>query len=71
MDDGALAGLKVIEFGDFIAAPYCGKLLADMGAEVVKIEDPTVGDESRRFGPFPHDVPHPDKSGLFLYTQRE
>ncbi|MBI3743007.1 MAG: CoA transferase [Chloroflexi bacterium] len=63
----ALEGLKVVEFGEFISAPFCGKLLADLGAEVIKIEAPKVGDESRRFGPFPGDVPHREKSGAFLY----
>lgn len=63
----ALSGLKVIEWGQFISAPYCGKLLADLGAEVIKVESPCGGDISRRHGPFPDDVPHGEKSGLFLY----
>ncbi|MEE9284967.1 MAG: CoA transferase [Dehalococcoidia bacterium] len=67
MPDRALEGLKVVEFGSFISAPYCGKLLADLGAEVIKIEPPKVGDEARRFGPFPGDVPHLEKSGFFIY----
>jgi len=45
----------------------CTKLLADLGAEVVKVEPPGVGDESRRRGPFLNDIPHPERSGLFLY----
>ena len=60
-----LTGLRVIELGDFIQAPYCGKMLADAGAEVVKIESPH-GDSSRRYGPFRNDEPHPDKGGVFL-----
>jgi crotonobetainyl-CoA:carnitine CoA-transferase CaiB-like acyl-CoA transferase len=67
MSDKALAGLKVVELSDFIAGPYCGKLLADFGAEVVKVEKPGIGDEARQRGPFPGHVPHPEKSGLFLY----
>jgi len=67
MSDGALAGLKVLEYGDFVSAPYCGKLLADAGADVIKVEKPGVGDKSREYGPFPQDIPHPEKSGLFLY----
>ncbi len=63
----ALGGVRVIEFGSFITAPYCSKLLADLGADVIKIEPPEEGDESRTFGPFHGDVPHPEKSGLFLY----
>ena len=61
-----LAGVRVVEFGEGIAVPYCGKLLADFGAEVIKIEAPERGDYSRQHGPFPGDVPHPDRSGLFL-----
>jgi crotonobetainyl-CoA:carnitine CoA-transferase CaiB-like acyl-CoA transferase len=67
MKDGALKGLKVLEFGEFISVPYCGKLMADLGAEVIKLEKPGLGDNSRRWGPFPGDIPHPEKSGLFLF----
>jgi crotonobetainyl-CoA:carnitine CoA-transferase CaiB-like acyl-CoA transferase len=63
---GALDGLRVVELGDFVAAAYGGKLLADLGAEVVKVEPPE-GDSARRHGPFPGDSPHPETSGLFLY----
>lgn len=67
----ALSDLKVLEFGDFVSAPWCGKLLASMGAEVVKVEPSGVGDKARRVGPFPRDVPHPEKSGLFLYLNND
>ena len=67
MAEQALTGLKVLELGDFISAPYCTKLMADLGAEVIKIEKPGYGDESRRYGPYPDDTPHPECSGLFLY----
>jgi len=67
MSTKALTGVKVLEYAGFVAAPYCAKLLADLGAEVIKIEKPVMGDESRRWGPFPKDVPHSEKSGLFLY----
>lgn len=67
MTAGALDGLKVLEFSEFISGPYCGKLLADLGAQVVKVEKPITGDCARRWGPFPGDVPHPEKSGLFLF----
>ena len=63
---GTLTGLKVVELGSFVAAPYATKLLADQGADVVKIE-PNLGDLARRVGPFPGDIPHPEKSGFFLY----
>lgn len=62
-----LEGLKVLELGRFISAPYCGKLLADMGAEVMKIEPPAAGDPARQYGPFLNDNPHRERSGLFLY----
>ena len=57
----------MLELGESISAPYCGKLLADMGAQVVKIERPGVGDQAREYGPFLNDEPHPERSGLFLY----
>jgi crotonobetainyl-CoA:carnitine CoA-transferase CaiB-like acyl-CoA transferase len=62
----ALAGLKVLELGDRVAASYATKLIADMGAEVIKLENPK-GDRTRRRGPFPGHIEHPEKSGLFLY----
>lgn len=62
---GALAGLRVVELGEFIAAPFCGKLLGDLGADVIKIEPPG-GDTARRFGPFAGDIPDDETSGLFL-----
>ncbi|MDD5093804.1 MAG: CoA transferase [Dehalococcoidia bacterium] len=63
----ALSDLRIIEYANLASGPYCSKLMADLGAEVVKIEEPEVGDESRRTGPFPRDIPHHEKSGLFLY----
>lgn len=62
----ALSWLKVVEYGEFISAPYCTKLMADLGAEVIKVEDPDVGDRARHHGPFLKDMPHPERSGLFL-----
>ncbi|MCC6924641.1 CoA transferase [Novosphingobium sp.] len=47
---GALAGIRVIEFGQLIAGPFCGQLLGDMGADVVKIEPPGAGDPMRTWG---------------------
>ncbi len=65
MSAGALAALRVVELGEFVSAPYCGRLLAGLGADVVKVEPPR-GDPARRHGPFPGDEPHPERSGLFL-----
>ena len=66
MVEGALSDLKVVEYADSISGPFCAKLMADLGAEVIKVEPP-IGDKARRSGPFPGDVPHPERSGLFLY----
>ncbi len=67
MGDKALEGVKVIEYGNLISAPFCAKILADLGAEVIKIEEPGIGDQARRMEPFFEDVSHPERSGLFLY----
>lgn len=47
---GPLAGVRVLELGSFIAGPFAGQLLADYGAEVVKVESPGEGDPMRRWG---------------------
>ena len=67
MTRGAFEGVKVVEYATMVSGPYCGKLLADMGADVVKVEEPPDGDPARRRGPFPGDEPHLERSGLFLY----
>jgi succinate---hydroxymethylglutarate CoA-transferase len=48
---GPLAGLKVLEFGQIAAGPFAGSLLADLGADVVKVERPDGGDDMRRWPP--------------------
>lgn len=67
MTRNALEGVKILEYCNMISGPYCTKLMADMGAEVIKIEHPGEGDLARKKGPFPEDISHPEKSGLFLY----
>jgi len=57
----------VLDLSENISGPYCAKLLADYGAEVIKVERPGGGDAARSIGPFLKDEPHPEKSGLFLY----
>ena len=47
---GPLAGIKVVEFGQNLAGPYCGQILAFLGADVVKVERPE-GDDARKWGP--------------------
>ena len=47
---GALEGIKVVEMGQLIAGPFCGQLLGDMGAEIVKLEPPVTGDQMRNWG---------------------
>lgn len=64
---GALSKLRIVELGEMVSAPYAAKLMADLGAEVIKVEKPGNGDEARTRGPFPGDSSHPEKSGLFLY----
>ncbi len=66
MSEASLSDLRVIELAQGIAGPYCGKLFADLGTEVIKVEPPE-GDRSRRYGPFPNDEPHPERSGLYLH----
>ena len=62
---GALQGVRVIDFGRFIAGPYCGMLLADMGADVIRI-DRRGGSEDRYIGP----VAEGGEGGMFLSLNR-
>ncbi len=64
---GPLLGLKILDISEGIAAPFCAKLLGDLGADVVKIERPATGDISRTFGPFPDNKPDIEKSSSFFF----
>ena len=66
MAEGPLSGVKLVEYCSFVSGPYCTKLFADLGAEVIKVEN-LAGDEARKRGVFLDDHPNPERSGLFLY----
>src|SRR5438128_1385683 len=67
MEAGALQGIRVIELGGPVAAPYAAKLLGDLGADVVVVEPPT-GSPARHRGPYLREREgEPEASGLFLY----
>lgn len=65
-DPSGIGAIRIVECGQGISAAYGAKMIADLGAEVVKVEPP-AGDLARRRGPFPNDQPDPEKSGLFVY----
>ncbi|SVC94535.1 uncharacterized protein METZ01_LOCUS347389, partial [marine metagenome] len=50
---GLLEGVRVIDLTHYLSGPYCTKLMATLGADVIKVERPGTGDPIRKFGPFP------------------
>ena len=56
MKQGPLKGIKVLDFSQVLSAPFCGMMLADMGAEVIKVERPGAGDISREYGPYINEI---------------
>lgn len=63
----ALSGIKVLELAESVGGEYCGKLLADFGADVIKVEHPGCGSPTRRLGPFAAGEAGVERSGLFAY----
>ncbi len=52
LNEGALQGVKVLDLGRVLAGPFCSAVLADLGADVIKVEEPQKGDDTRHFNPF-------------------
>ena len=68
--NGPLAGLRILEFGQIAAGPFAGSLLADLGADVVKVEKPDGGDDMRRWPPMSAGPDGPDYSENFASVNR-
>jgi len=67
MAEGALSHIRVIDLSHYVAGPFCTKLMAGFGAEVIKIERPASGDIMRGLGPFYQDTPGIERSIPFLW----
>ena len=63
----AMKGITILELAEGVAGEYCGKLLSDFGAEVIKVERPDIGSPTRRMGPFGPTGRDGERSGLFAY----
>lgn len=64
----ALQGIRVLDFGHYVAAPLGSMILADMGADVIKVESPGRGDEFRHYGPVPQETPA--QGAPFMWSNR-
>ncbi len=72
MSELALGGIRVLDLCRGMVGSYCTKILADFGAEVIKVEPPGVGDPLRRVGPFKQDRPNTDGAAfLYLCTNKK
>lgn len=65
MGEQAFSDVKILDLTWHIAGPYCTKMFADFGGDVIKVERPGGGDPARTMGPFLNDEPHPEKSAPF------
>ena len=65
-----IEGVKVLDLSLGLSGGYCTKMLRDLGAEVIKIEPPGTGDDTRSLGPFLNDDPNPETSAPFLYLNQ-
>ena len=63
---GILSDLRVLELAHQPSGAFCAKLLADQGADTIKVEPPGWGDQARHEPPFIGDEPHPDRATAFL-----
>lgn len=63
-----LDGIRVIDLSQGVPGPFCGRLMADQGADVIKVECPKYGDPCRRLAPFPGTVPQSEAGGMFQYV---
>ena len=66
---GPLADIRIIDLTQFLAGPFCTMLLADLGADVIKVEPP-AGDPTRKMGPLPRDTKGCDYGGYFASVNR-
>ena len=64
-----LSGVKVLDLSNYIAGPFCTRLLAGFGADVIKIERPS-GDPIRHWGPFPDQSKNPETGAIHLYVNQ-
>jgi crotonobetainyl-CoA:carnitine CoA-transferase CaiB-like acyl-CoA transferase len=67
---GPLSGVRVLDLSRILAAPFATQLLGDLGADVIKVERPHVGDDARQYGPPFLDEPGGNESGFYLSTNR-
>jgi CoA:oxalate CoA-transferase len=63
-----LSGLRILDIGRLVAGPFCARLLARLGADVIKVEEPQRGDPARRIGPFAAEADNGENGPLHLYV---